>query len=694
MDRVINMENRPVESITLGFIEDAIKLTNSSFVREKIAYNFIKKGWIELEKGKFNLAYKYFNRALKIFNNRNDLMGYLLSKHGIASVYTKGHEYGKSLDIYFHILDHLDIKKSNLRFITLKDIAMTYYSWGSYENSIRYLNLAMKIIEPQKSVFRNIYIMYNLGKTYLKIGDNSKAQEALFMTLTINDTNKVNYKISESLTLLGNIFRKQNDFPRAESFHIRGLQYAKSNMDYRSHIDILLNLGSMCYYASEYLKALKYIETALEELVNIDNKYTILLKSYHYLYSIYKDLGEKDEALKYLQKLVVIKEDEKLRICKIQYELLHLHFKLTKKEDTFTIQKAVKRRIYFEQKVIHNNEMLDLGRAIYGNLKDVLSFDLLTIYTIKKGSSSLNQISIPSMNTIDSKIIDGKGTPALFVINNNKEIIVFNRDYADERNFNKSRLTKGMESFIILPILRSGRVVGAISIEDKNRDKYTQFDINTLKTMSAYISLSIENLRIKSEVDSLNALMENDNVMVESNDLNSSEPQHDNESNLPLKKLFIELLNQSIRGTKRQKGKLAILSIIVDLEFEKKGIFLSEDLVLGENEINGRIKGTLRAEDILGKSSEDTYLLTFKIESIRGCRAVAKKLIDQLNKPIFTENQKIQPRGKIGISIYPDNYITAEELIEQSTRCAQKISRDSTKGYEFSDSVHNITGID
>lgn len=692
MGKTLNdLKDQPVESITLGFVEDAIKLTNSSYIREKIAYNFIKKGWIDLETMQYTKAFKSFNRALKIFIKREDSDGYLLSNHGIASTYTLCCEYGKALEIYFDILNRLETKNTDLRFITLKDIAMTYYKWGSYTESIYYLKIAMNIIRSDKSTFRKIYINYNMGKTYLKLGKNTKAQEVLFTTLTICDANKINYKISDSLTLLGNIFRKQQDYARSESFHIRSLQYAKSSRDYKSHIEVLLNMGAMCYYAGDYKKGIKLITSALEEIHHIEDKYLILIKAYHYLFLMNKDLGDNEEALKHLQKSVVIKEDEKQRICILQYKLLHIQMKFSIKPESFIIKKSYNGELSEKEE----EEIIEIAKAIFENLSNILSFSSLSVYIPQSKKEELLQTTIEDNDKIKTKIIDGRGTPALLVINNNKEIIIYDRERSDsEYSYNKNKLTKDMESFMILPIKRGNSVVGAVSIENTEKSKYTQFDLNILKTISAYMSLSIENMKIKNEVDSLNTLMDSDTIIIESKDLNKTVSQRDRESGLPKKALFTELLDQSIKETKRDNGKIAVLTIIVDLEFEKNDSFLSEDLVIGEHTITQRIKKSLRSEDILGKESDDTYLLTLKMDSIRGLRAIAKKLVALVRIPIFTENQKIQPKIKVGIAIYPDSYLTSDELIDRSKKCAYKILKENSSGYEFSDSIHNITSID
>ncbi|QEN05374.1 diguanylate cyclase [Thiospirochaeta perfilievii] len=687
--------NTPVETITLGFIEDAIKLTHSTFIKEKIAYNFIKKGWVDLETLLYSKALKSFNRALKIFLKKEDLDGYLLSCHGIASIYKECKQFNKALEIYFKILAKLQSKDSELRFITLKDIANTYYSWGAYNETIKYLKIALEIIKNEEMVYRKIYIHYNLGRTYKKLEKFNTAQESLFMTLTLCDANGINYKISETLTELGNIFRKTKNYPRSESFHIRALQYAKSSRDYSAHIDILLNLGGLMLHLGNYEKCLQFVNSALEEIDQIEQKYSKVLKGYHYIYMAYKFLGEVEESIKYLQKSIILKEEEIERVNKLQYELLQIDLKFSIKPESFIITNIYNNELNTKQSIYKENNLKELTAAIYTGIKNILNFSNLSLYTYKDNRKILLQTTIMKDGNYTQKEIEALGTLASVVIDEDREIILYDRDTANEDfKVTKNRLTRGMNSFIIIPIKRGKLIVGAVSIEDEDKNKYTQFDLNSLKTISAYISLTIENMRIKEEVDSFNELLDHDTIIIESRDIEKQKLHKDRESGLPYKPLFIELLSQAIKGTKRDKGKIALLTIIIDLEFDNQGTFLSEDLIIGEHTIQERLKSILRSEDILGRESDDTYLLSIKMESIRGCRIVAKKIVSELKKPIFTENQKIQPRVKIGITIYPDNSLNISDLLDKSKKCATKIPKDNLVGFEFSEGIHNITSID
>lgn len=688
MGKTLNdLKNSPVEQITLGFIEDAIQLTHSTYIREKIAYSFIKKGWIDIETNKPAKALKSFTRALKIFCDRENLNGYLLSRHGIATVYNKVKQHSVALKIYFDILERLDSTKTDLRFITLKDIAITYYDWGVYRESLHYLKIAMDIIKSGKSVFQKIYIHYYMGLVYIKQSRYKKAQESLFMTLTLCDANAVNYKISEALSLLGNIFRKQQNYVRSESFHIRALQYAKSSRDYNAHIMVLTNMGTLCYYSGSYKKALQYFFTALEEIEHIDDRYKGSIKLYNYIYLTYKELGEIQESLKFLEKSVATKESELRSRAEIEAKLLSI--RQGEKRERLRVQPLK------SSEVLDSDDSFNLINLIYDNTRNIIHFTNLSIYTILPNSQNIQKVTLDPQKRSQIKTIDSRSTPAQYVIDSGRELVIYSRESHDKVDeYNLMKLTKGMESFIFFPVKRGEMVVGAISVEDGEKNKYTQFDVNTLKTISAYISLSIEHMRVRGEIDALNSLMDSDTVIIESTELDKQQPQRDRESGLPQRSLFIELMKQSINSTKRKKDKLAIFTIVVDLEFEKRDSFLSEDLIIGEHTVSQRIKKSIRSEDLLGKASDDTYNLCFVMESIRGCRSVAKKIISQVMSPIFTENQKITPKIKIGITIYPDNFLDPDDLLDRSKRCADRIPTDSTTLYEFCDSTHNITDID
>lgn len=691
---VSKTDSVPVETITQGFIDNAIKYTKSTLIKEKIAYNFIKKGWVDIETENYKKALKHFNRSLKIFIKRENLDGYLLSSHGIASIYSHCHEYSKALEIYYDILNRLETRDSELRFITIKDIANTYYCWGVYREAIKYLKMAESIIKKDKSVYRKIYINLNLGKAYLKLNKINLAQEAFYMCLTLCDSNNINYKISEALTNQGKVFRRKHIFLRAENFHIRALQYTKSARDFSGHIDILNNMGSLCYYAGEYKKGINFLLTALEEMELIKKPLHKQLKSHRLLYLCYKELGLNEDASKHLNLSFILKEEEKDRIIKLQNELLNVKMKFDIDSESFILRSSANSKLLHKHPLNREETIHDLAVAIYGGVKNLLMFKRIALYTLKGKGSKLMQTVIFENGKTEITEIDGKGLPGYISITQNKEIILYNRKTEIEGlDINKSRLTKDMNSFMVLPLHSGGGIVGSISIEDIEESKYTQFDLNTLKTISAYITLSIENMRVKGEVDSLNNLLDHDTVILEADELKEF-PQKDQESGFPQLYLFTELLKQLIKETKRSKGKISLFSIEVEMIIEKRGTFLSEDLAMSEHIISEKLRDSLRAEDVLGKPSSNSYLLAIKPGGLRGCKTVAKKLVDLLKVPIYTENQKIIPRVMIGIALYPENSLTAEDLIQKAGSASKRISKGNSSGFEFYDSIHNITTID
>lgn len=670
--------NRPIETLTIGFIDEASKLTQNSIIKERIAFALIKKGWSCLEIPNYSKALKHFNKALNIFLKKGNRNGYLLSSHGIASIYKTCKEYGKALEIYFSILNTLNNEDKELNFIILKDIAKTYYLWEVYDQSVKYLKLALKMIKKENSLYYKIYIHINLGKSYLKLTQTIEAQESLFMALTMCDSNNINYKISEALTLLGNIFRKKQNFNRAESFHIRALQYAKSNRNYKIHVEIMLNLGSLYFYSRDFQKGIDYIYTALDEIEHVLEPVKIYLKAYHYLFLCYKELGDIENSLKYLQKFVILKEEEKKDTSHIQHELLKIQLLFQNNPKLLLVKNNNYKEIYGIDHDKNRENMSELALAIFNGVKNILSFKNLSIYSLNTSSNTLIQTVLNENGTTKTSEIDGTNTPALYSIQNKKEIIFYDREtYNIDRLFNLTNLTEDMNSFIILPINKGNTVIGAVSIEDNKKNSYTNFDCNTLKTISAYISLSIENMRISSK-SGLELLPQNKDIY----------------SGLPLKPLFIDLLNQGIKGTKRDNGKIAICTIMIDLDFEKHSLFLSEDLTISEHTIAKRLIESLRSEDILGKENNGRFLLAFKMENINGCKTVAKKLVALVKEPIFTENQKIEPQVRIGLAIYPDNSLTPEDLLEKSLKSTTKITKENKNGYEFYESIHNIVSID
>jgi diguanylate cyclase (GGDEF)-like protein/PAS domain S-box-containing protein len=167
---------------------------------------------------------------------------------------------------------------------------------------------------------------------------------------------------------------------------------------------------------------------------------------------------------------------------------------------------------------------------------------------------------------------------------------------------------------------------------------------------------------------------------------------HDLLTRLPNRELFLDRLNHSMLQAARNKSTLAVL--FLDMDGFK---FINDSLghVVGDNllqHVANRLQHTLRDSDTVSRIGGDEFnVLVPELQHREEAGLVAQKILDAFSKPILLENHEITISFSIGISLYPDDASTTEELIKNSDMAMYHIKGRGKNGYEyFSDNMQGI----
>ena len=159
---------------------------------------------------------------------------------------------------------------------------------------------------------------------------------------------------------------------------------------------------------------------------------------------------------------------------------------------------------------------------------------------------------------------------------------------------------------------------------------------------------------------------------------------HDLLTGLPNRMLFHDRLSQAIVSAKRHETKFALLFLDLD---HFKTINDSLGHQIGDKvliEATKRLKSILREEDTLSRLGGDEFTIILKdIHDIKDIVTVAKKINHILKEPIYIESQQLYISASIGISIYPDNTHTEENLIKYADTAMYKAKEDGRDRFAF-----------
>jgi diguanylate cyclase (GGDEF)-like protein/PAS domain S-box-containing protein len=142
---------------------------------------------------------------------------------------------------------------------------------------------------------------------------------------------------------------------------------------------------------------------------------------------------------------------------------------------------------------------------------------------------------------------------------------------------------------------------------------------------------------------------------------------HDALTGLPNRLLLSDRMAQAMSTAQRLKHKTAVVSIDLD-HFKKVNDWYGHaigDLYL--KHVAGLLTSRLRGMDTVARMGGDEFAIVLgEISTVESAGLVGKMLLQALNKPTVIGGYTIQPRGSLGIAIYPDHGSDMDEV----WRCA------------------------
>ena len=159
---------------------------------------------------------------------------------------------------------------------------------------------------------------------------------------------------------------------------------------------------------------------------------------------------------------------------------------------------------------------------------------------------------------------------------------------------------------------------------------------------------------------------------------------HDALTGLPSLRLCKDRLDQSLAEARRNRQTSAVMFLDLD---GFKGINDEHghefgDLVLKVSA--DRIKAEIRETDTVARIGGDEFVIILSsLPDVSIINRIATNLVEQISRPIHIESIEVAISASIGISLYPDNGTTAEELIRSADKAMYQIKRQGKNAFGF-----------
>ncbi|MDO6593938.1 EAL domain-containing protein [Neptuniibacter sp. 1_MG-2023] len=202
---------------------------------------------------------------------------------------------------------------------------------------------------------------------------------------------------------------------------------------------------------------------------------------------------------------------------------------------------------------------------------------------------------------------------------------------------------------------QSGFWSGEVINKSKNGDIFPVFlNINAVKDENGYI------IQYVGVITDISLIKQSQNKI-------QYLANHDSLTGLPNRTLLADRLEQALQESRRSKKQLAILFIDLDrfkIVNDGLGHNVGDEVLI---EVSKRLSNLLRSGDTIARVGGDEFIVIIQdLDTALHASKIALNLIQAVKEEIVVDTHKIIVGASIGISIYPNDGHSADELIRQA----------------------------
>ncbi|PLX18164.1 MAG: hypothetical protein C0597_06430 [Marinilabiliales bacterium] len=218
-----------------------------------------------------------------------------------------------------------------------------YFFQEDYENSLKYFKNFLNA-QVEKDNLNGIGKAYNnLGIVYRSMDKYSEAilcyEKSLEINLKLNDING----LSSIYNNLGVLHEHLNLFAQSRDYYNKSLDIELKLGDQEGISTSYLNMGGINLKLRNFQTAVDYCNKSVEICEKFGFKHSLEL-NYDILYQIYKEKGETDRALVYLEKFYELKNQRINEETSTQIAEIELKYQSDKKEQEIKLLQKQKRQ--------------------------------------------------------------------------------------------------------------------------------------------------------------------------------------------------------------------------------------------------------------------------------------------------------------------------------------------------------------
>lgn len=258
-----------------------------------------------------------------------------------------------------------------------------------------------------------------------------------------------------------------------------------------------------------------------------------------------------------------------------------------------------------------------------------------SIYEIELGRSYAKA----APDNFDRELIDA-------IFESGKDVLI---SQADDSPYSKRlSIIKDFDTLIGIPLVSEEKIAGILYIENIPRMYFENFLI-----LAGQFAIQLQKVILYKKVQDMAIT--------------------DSLTEVFTRRYFLERFREEIRRSMRRKSAMSFLMIDLDYFKEKNDKFghLVGDVILRETALV--LKSTLREIDIIGRYGGEEFSVVLAGISREGALLAAERLRSSVEHSVFKAyDEKVSITISIGISVFPEDGVDEDTLIETADRALYK----------------------
>jgi len=213
--------------LSLKYAEELIRLSELENNDHFLFSGYLQKGEYFKKTGDLESALEIYFKAVNIAVDNKDLNNEGIAYITIADVYAMMENYTNAERFYTQSIDILRKTTDSIALASaLLNAGDTYYTMGQYEDAMRCFEEAGPIFRQMNYLSGMAYNLGNIGMIYATQGKDSLAKNNINEAIAILEASGDFYPIAVYLTIMSDIYLKQNDMEAAMDYTNRSLELA------------------------------------------------------------------------------------------------------------------------------------------------------------------------------------------------------------------------------------------------------------------------------------------------------------------------------------------------------------------------------------------------------------------------------------------------------------------------------------